>query len=159
MVEILALTRPAWEIAIRATIVYFALVLLVRFIPKRNAGHISPNDMLVLILVGAMGADATMGDSGSVGDIMLMVALVLGWSWLQDVLEFRFPALHRLMRDRSTVLVEDGRLLRRNMRREMVTEEELMAVLRKEGVDDLSAVRSACMEADGDISVIRKDGT
>jgi uncharacterized membrane protein YcaP (DUF421 family) len=43
------------------------------------------------------------------------------------------------------------------MRREMITEEELIAVLRKEGIDDPSMAQSACLEADGEISVIKKE--
>ena len=157
MAEGFALTKPLHEIALRATLMYVALVVLLRLIPKRNAGHISPTDMLVLILVGAMGAQAVMGGSSSIGDITLAIAVVLGWSYVQDLLEVRIPGFHRLMRNPNTLLVADGKLLRRNLRREMVTEEELRAVLRKEGIDDLTLVRSACMEADGEISVIRKE--
>jgi uncharacterized membrane protein YcaP (DUF421 family) len=139
-------------------VVYLTLVLLLRAIPKRNAGSISPNDMLTLILIGGIGADAAMGGSTSVGDLLLMIGLVLAWGYLLDLLEFYFPSLGRLFRDRQTALIEDGRLLRRNMRREMVTEEELMTALRKEGVENLSVVRSACLEADGEISLVKKDG-
>jgi len=159
MAEVFSLTKPLWEIAVRATVVYFALVLVVRVIPKRNAGHISPNDMLTLIVIGSMGTDAIMGGSSSVGDILLMIGLIVAWSWTLDFLEYRFPSLQRVLRDRQTPLIEDGRLLRRNMRREMITEEELMAVLRKEGVDDPSIVRSARLEADGEISLVTKNGT
>ena len=159
MAKMFELTKPLWEICLRATIVYFAIILLVRFIPKRNAGHISPNDLLTLIVIGGMGTDAIMGGSTSLGDILLMIALIIAWGYAFDLLEYRFPAIQGLLRDRQTALIENGRLLRRNMRREMVTEEELMAVLRKEGVDDVAAVRSASMEADGEISVIVVDGS
>lgn len=151
------LSMPASEIVLRGTSIFLALALLLRIVPKRNAGHISPNDMLVLILIGAMGADAIVGDTTSRSDILLMIAVVLAWSYLQDLLEFRVPAFRRLMRHPSTALVQDGRILRRNMRREMVTDEELMTVLRKQGIDDLAGVQSACMEADGEISVIKKE--
>lgn len=67
-----------------------------------------------------------------------------------------FPLMRRLLRDRETCLIQDGRMLRRNMRREMVTEEELMSVLRKEGIEDMAEVHSAFMEADGEISVVTK---
>lgn len=79
-------------------------------------------------------------------------------SYLLDLLEYRVPALRSLLRDRQTMLVDRGKLVRRNMRCDMVTEEELKAVLRKEGIDDLAMVRPACLEADGGISVIAGDG-
>lgn len=154
MGELFAFSMPLWEIIVRATIVYLVLILLLRAIPKRNAGHISPNDMLTLILVGTLGTDAIMGGTSSVADIVLMIALILLWGYVLDLLEYRFPAIRRVLRDRQASLIEDGRFVRRNMRREMVTEEELMAVLRTEGVEDLAAVHHACMEADGEISVV-----
>ncbi len=159
MAEIFALTKPVWEIAVRGTMVYLALVLLVRGIPKRNAGHISPNDLLTLIVIGGMGTDAIMGGSTSVGDILLMIGLVVAWGYVFDLLEYRFPALRGLLRDHPTILIERGQMVRPNMRREMVTEEELRAVLRKQGVDDMASVRSARLEADGEISVILAEQT
>lgn len=157
MNEIFAPSLPIWEIAVRATVVYFAMVFLVRLVPSRNAGHISPNDMLTLIVVGTIASTAIMGEGQSVADIVLMIALVLLWAYLLDRLEYRVPALRRLLRHRPTILVEHGRYVRRNMRRELVTEEELLAVLRKEGLEDVSEVRCALMEADGEISVISND--
>ena len=154
MSEVFGLTKPLWEIGLRATIVYLALLLLVRLVPKRKAGHISPNDMLTLIVVGGMGTDAIMGGSTSVGDILLMVAIVFSWSYVLDLIEFYSPAARRILREGQATLIEDGRLNRRNMRREMVTEQELMSVLRKEGIDDPASVHLACMEADGEISVV-----
>lgn len=150
---------PLWEIAVRATVVYLALVFLIRVIPKRNAGHISPNDMLTLIVIGGLATDAILGGSTSLGDILIMTGLIIAWGYALDVLEYRFPVLQRVLRDRQTPLIDDGRLLRGNMRREMITEEELKAVLRREGLDDFSMVQSACLEADGDISLVKKDGT
>lgn len=157
MTEVFALTKPLWEIVLRATVAYLVLVVLVRVIPKRNAGHISPNDMLFLIVIGTMGTDAIMGGATSLGDILLMIGLIIGWGYVLDALEYRFPALRRLFRDRQTALIDNGRLLRANMRREMVTEEELMAVLREKGVNDLSQIDSASLEADGEISFVKKD--
>ena len=158
MSEIFQLTMPLWEIALRASLVYIALVLLVRFVPKRNAGHISPNDLLTVIVIGGMGTDAIMGGSASVGDTLLLIAIVTFWAYLLDSLEYRIPVLRRLLRDRPTPLIEDGRLLRKAMRHELVTEQELMAVLRKEGIEDPAAVESAWLEADGEISVIARKG-
>jgi uncharacterized membrane protein YcaP (DUF421 family) len=157
MGEVLRLTMPLWEIALRATLVYLALVILLRVVSKRNAGHLSPNDILTLVIIGGLGTDAIVGGSTSAGDILLLIVIVVGWGYLLDSLEYRVPAVRRLLRDRQTALIEDGRLLRLNMRRELVTEQELMAVLRKEGIDDPAHVKSARMEADGEISVIRKD--
>lgn len=157
MAEVFGLSTPVWQIFLRATVVYVALVLLLRIVAKRNAGNISPNDILTLVIVGGMGTDAIMGGSTSAGDILLFIAVVVFWAYVLDSLEYHVPAVRRLLRDRKTILVENGRIIRRNMRRELVTEEELMAELRKEGVEDLAMVKLAVMEADGEISIVKEN--
>lgn len=124
MHEVFALTKPMWEIAVRATVVYFALVALARVIPKRRTGTISPNNILALIVIGGMVTDAVMGGSESATDILLMIALVVAWGYVLDRLEYRFRFFRHFLRDRESVLVHDGRLLRKNLRREMITEED-----------------------------------
>ncbi|HEY1066197.1 MAG TPA: YetF domain-containing protein, partial [Pirellulales bacterium] len=56
-----------------------------------------------------------------------------------------------------TSLIRDGKLLRRNMRKELITKDELMALLREEGVEHVSEVKRCCMEVDGNLSVIKYD--
>ena len=156
MIEILRPELPLWEIGLRGSIAWLGLVLVVRIVPKRNTGHISPNDMLVLVVIGALAADAVSGGSTSTGDLLLMIVVVLLWGYILDILEYRVPAFRRLMRPSQALLVENGRMLRRNMRRELVTEDEIKATLRKAGICDLSEVASAHLEADGEISLRKR---
>src|SRR5690606_41840863 len=95
-------------------------------------------------------------DSTSIGAMASLFGHVLGSSSLLDFAEYHVPWLRGWLRDKPAPLIKDGRMFRDNMRKEMVTEEELHAVLRKEGVDDIAAVRFACIEADGDISLSLK---
>ena len=147
---------PLWEIGLRATVVYLVLILLLRVVAKRIAGHLSPNDILTLVVIGGIGTDAILGGSTSVGDTLLLIAIILFWAYILDMLEYRFPAFRRLVRDKETDLIVDGRIIRKNLRSEMVTDQELMAALRERGIDDPAMVRSARLEADGEISVIGK---
>jgi uncharacterized membrane protein YcaP (DUF421 family) len=149
------LSLPVWQIVARTSLVYLAIIVLLRVMPKRRSGSISPNDLIVLVLVGALSGDAIMGGSHSVTEILLMIAVLVGWSYLFDALEYRFPGFHRLLREDETALIREGRILWRNLRREWVTKDELMAALREQGIDDASAVSSACLEADGQISVVK----
>lgn len=157
MADALTLTMPVWEIVARTSLVYLSIVLLLRVVPKRRSGSISPNDMISLVLIGAVAGDAVMGGSSSIVDILLMIAVVIGWGYLLDVLEYHFPLMHRLLREPQTALIRDGQILWRNLRREFVTEEELLAALREEGVEEPDMVRSAYLEADGQISVIKSE--
>ena len=75
-----------------------------------------------------------------------------------DWLQSRYPLFERLVRDRKLKLIENGRMLRRNMRQEFVSTEELMAQLREKGLEDCREVKAAYMEADGRISIIPNEG-
>jgi hypothetical protein len=71
---------PVWEIVVRTSLVYLAIVFLLRVIPKRSAGNLSPNEMLALVLVGALAADGIMGGTHSVANVLIMIAVIVGWT-------------------------------------------------------------------------------
>jgi uncharacterized membrane protein YcaP (DUF421 family) len=80
------------------------------------------------------------------------------WAWLLEGLQSRYPSFERLVRYPKLKLIENGRMLRHNMRQEFVSVDELMAELREQGVEDCLEVKAAYTEANGHISVIRRDG-
>ncbi len=95
-------------------------------------------------------------ESRSIVDAGIVIFVILSCSYAVEWLQFRLPAFERLMREPKLKLIDNGRLLRRNMRQEFVTEEELMAQVRKEGLEDCREIKAAFLEADGRISFIRK---
>ena len=146
------------ELALRGTIMYLAIFALLRVVPKRQVGGISPSDILVVVLLAEAAGNAFGSDYKSVVEGAVLVATVLFWSLALDWIQHRFPAVERLLREPKLKLVENGRMLRRNMRRELVTVEELLAQLREKGIEDPAEVRAAYIESDGHISVIPKAG-
>ncbi len=94
----------------------------------------------------------------SIGESIILVCTILFWSTLIEWLQSRYPAFERLVRDPKPKLIENGRMLRRNMREEFVSVEELMAELREQGLEDCRLVKAAYMESNGNISVIRRHG-
>jgi len=89
---------------------------------------------------------------------VVLIATVLLWSTLIEWLQSRYPAFERLVRDPKLKRIDNGRMLHRNMREEFVSVEELMAELRGHGLEDCREVKAAYMEANGNISIIRRDG-
>lgn len=148
---------PIIEILLRGSIVYFAIFLLLRLVLKRQAGAVGITDLLVVVLIADAAQNAMADDYHSIPDGLLLVATIVFWSYALDWLGYRFPRLQRLIHPPPLPLVKDGRLLRPNMRRELITEHELMSQLREQGVEDMSSVKMAYMEGDGYISVIRND--
>ena len=157
MPSFLVLETPLWEIVLRGSAVYVGLAAVIRLIPKRHTGNVSPNDLIALIIVGTLAADAIVGDAKTMTDVFLMAVVILVWDYLFNLFEFRFPRFRKIAQDSPTLLVHDGTVLKKNLDKEKLTEEELAANLRRQGVEDVSRVRLAILEAEGHISVIRKD--
>jgi uncharacterized membrane protein YcaP (DUF421 family) len=97
------------------------------------------------------------GEATSTSDGMVLISTLVAWNYLLDFLSYRFPSIERLTTPRPLRLVKDGRMLKRNMRREFITADELMAKLREEGHSNISSVREMYLEADGEISVVAKE--
>jgi uncharacterized membrane protein YcaP (DUF421 family) len=144
-----------WELLIRGTLMYWFLFLLFRFALRRDAGSIGIADILLLVLVADASQNAMAGGYEGVGEGMLLVATIAGWSALMDWAGFRYPLLRKLVEPPSVVLVRHGKLVARNLRRELITVPELMSRLRENGIEKLAEVKYARIESDGDISVIR----
>ena len=145
---------PLVEGVLRGTVMYFVLLALLRLTPRRTVGSIAIMDLLVVVLI-AEAAGKAMGDYDTITDAVVLVATLIGWSYILNWLTYAVPAIDRLVSPRALPVVRDGRLLRRNMRAEFLTEEELVRQLRLEGVEDLGEVKAAYVEGDGSLSVTK----
>jgi uncharacterized membrane protein YcaP (DUF421 family) len=149
--------NPVAEVIVRGTLIYLLLYLVLRFFLNRQAGAVGIPDILVIVLIVEATTDA-LGKNESVTEAALLIGTVMAWSYGLQWLSFKVPRLEFLVNSPKVKLIENGNILRRNMRRELVTDEELMALLRSQGIDDPKKVKSAYIEGSGDISVIPLDG-
>lgn len=144
------------ELAVRGTAVYWFLFLVFRFLVRRDVGSIAIADMLLLVIVADAIQNAMAGGYDSVSDGVVLVSTIVAWNLLIDWASFRFAPLRRVLQPRPLALVQDGRVLAHNLAKERLSREELDARLREKGIDSLEQVRSAWMESDGVVSVIRR---
>ena len=152
-------TRSVLEMILRATIMYFVIVALLKVVVKRQTGGVGRTDILVIVLVADIAGPGFAADYVSVVEGAVLVATVLFWSYAIEFLTHRFPTFERFFQPPPVLLIENGRMLLRNMRIELITKDELMTHLREEGVGDIAEVEQACMEPDGMISVIKRGGS
>ena len=146
------------ELVVRGSLMYWFIFLLFRFLLRRDVGSIGIADVLLLVLIADASQNAMAGGYTSVAEGCVLVATIAGWNYALDWASYRFPVLRRLVEAPPLVLVRHGRVLRANLRKEMLTIEDLLAKLREQGVEDLHQVKAAFMESDGMISVVRADG-
>ncbi|WP_292452284.1 DUF421 domain-containing protein [Methylibium sp.] len=148
-------TNSLMELMLRGSIMYFVVFGLLRFARKRQAGGIGTTDVLVIVLLAEVAGNGFAAEYKSVVEGAVLVGTVLFWSYVLEWAAHRFPALERILHAPTLVLIENGKMLRKNMKAELVTKEELMAQLREAGIEDCAQVKRACMEADGMISIIK----
>ena len=149
---------PLLEIFARGTVMYLALFLVLRLVLKREAGAIGISDLLVIVLIADAAQNGLADDYRSIPDGLVLVGTIVFWSWGLNWLGFRFPLFQRLVHPAPLPLIRDGRMLRRNLEKELITEGELMSQLRLQGVENIADVSAAYMEGDGRISVIQQNG-
>ena len=114
-------------------------------------------DLLVVVLIADAAQNAMAGDYKSVPDGVLLVGVIVLWAFALNWLSYRFRVVERIVRPPKVPLIRNGQLQRPNLRREMVSVEELWSQLRLQGIDDISTVQAAYMESDGRISVLKAD--
>jgi uncharacterized membrane protein YcaP (DUF421 family) len=154
--EMFGISVSPWELIIRGTAMYLFLYVLFRAVIRRRVGSIGMADILILVIVADASQNGMSGEYRSVTEGAILVGTIIAWTQVIDWLNFRVPALRRWLEPPPLLLVENGRILRRNLRQEYVTEDELKAKLREHGVDDIRQVAKAHMETDGQVSVIKR---
>ncbi|ABB75439.1 Protein of unknown function [Nitrosospira multiformis ATCC 25196] len=149
--------NPA-EIILRGTVIYWFIFLLFRLILHRDVGAIAIADVMLLVLIADAASNGMSGNYDSITDGCLLIATLAGWNYLLDSLSFHFPAIRRIVQQPPLALVQNGKIQRKAMRRELITVEELESKLREQGIEDFREVKIAYLEEDGEISILRNDG-
>jgi len=155
--QIFTPTPPLLETFVRGSVTYLVLFALLRVLLKREAGTVGITDLLVVVLLADAIQNGMSGDYHSITDGILLVITILFWSHALDWLGYRFPRFQRLIHPPPLILVEEGQMIRRNMRQELITKEELMELVREQGVEELDKIKRVYMEGNGQISVITYD--
>lgn len=144
------------ELVVRGSLVYWFLFLMFRFVLRRDAGSLGIADVLLVVLVADAAQNAMAGGYDTVSEGVVLVLTLMGWNLLLDWSSFQWPAVRRFVEPPPLLLIDRGRVIARNLRREHISREELDAQLRLAGVDGVNQVRKAYLEGDGAFSVLKK---
>lgn len=130
------------------------IFMIMRFMARRQAGHFGPADLLVIVLIADAAQNGLGKEYGSVTEGLALVLTIVAWEYLLDWMASRFPATRPYLKPASLSLIRDGRLLPQNLRKEMITEDELKSQLRERSVEDYGEITLATLEGDGRLSVL-----
>jgi uncharacterized membrane protein YcaP (DUF421 family) len=148
------------EKIVRPLVVYAFLLVAFRLAGKRELAHLTPFDLIVLLTISNVVQNAMIGPDDSLTGGLLGAFALITANGVLTRLNVRSRRIERLLCGRPTPLIENGRILHANVRRELMTQAELEHALRVNDVDpevDLPRVRRALLETDGMVSVLRAD--
>ena len=153
MADAFRLAIPWWEVAIRAIVVYGALLLALRIFGKREVGQFTLYDLVFILLVAnALQPSMTGPDTSVLGGLILIVALV-GMNFLIGRLD-RVPRWHELFSGSPSVIIKNGKFVQGALKQEGVTADEAEMAIREHGVNGLEDVQLGVLEPDGTISIV-----
>ena len=153
LLELFRMEMPPWHMFLRGTLIYWFLLLVFRFLLRRDVGSMGVADLLFVVLVADASSNAMQGEYKTVTDGLVLISTLVGWNYLLDWASYHSSVVSRLIEPPAEPLVKHGRIVQRTLRRQLITVEELMSKLREKGIADVSEVRLAMLESDGELSV------
>jgi uncharacterized membrane protein YcaP (DUF421 family) len=148
---------PVWELMVRATIIYLALLAALRLFGKREVGQFTLIDLVLILLVANAVQPAMTGpDTSLTGGLVIIGTLVV----VNRAIAYgraRIPLLQRLLESPPTVLARDGKWIAQALDHEELSIEDCEMAMREHGIADVAEVELAVLEADGMISVVPRD--
>ena len=140
---------PILEKILRPIIMYVILIALLRLFGKRELAQLNPFDLVVLLMLSNTVQNAIIGNDNSVSGGIIGALALLSINWLLMRFLYRFPKINSAFEGGSTCLITDGVVDPKAMKRETLTETELLSVLHKQGLDSIDEVRKCVLEPNG----------
>jgi uncharacterized membrane protein YcaP (DUF421 family) len=146
------------DIVGRGIVVFFFLYLLMRIMGRRELSTLEPFDLILLIILGDAVQQGLTQDDYSLTGAMLAVGTIGVLQVGMSYTNWRFPKLRPWLDGLPIVMLQDGKPIAKNMKRERLTIDDLAEAARKDGIAHLDEVAWAVMETSGEISFIKKSG-
>jgi len=144
------------DLVFRTVFVFLLIFGVTRAVGRRELSSMEPFDMILLVVIGDLVQQGVTQSDYSLTGVVLVIATICLLTVFISLLGFRFPRLRPWLAGEPLVLIEDGEVVERNLRRQRLTVEELAQQARLQQISHLSDVRFAVLETSGDISFIRK---
>jgi uncharacterized membrane protein YcaP (DUF421 family) len=144
------------DIVIRAVVAFLLVFLITRIVGRRELGALEPFDLILLVVLGDLIQQGVTQSDYSVTGMTLAVGTIALMTVLVSYLSFRFRRLRPFLDGEPIVMIQDGKVLDRNLERERLTEEELAMEARLQQIDSLEKVEWAILEKGGQISFITR---
>jgi uncharacterized membrane protein YcaP (DUF421 family) len=144
------------DIVFRATVIFLFVLMLMRVLGRRELSRLEPFDLIILVVIGDLVQQGVTQNDWSVTGAILAVGTIGVLTVCTSWISWRFPRVRPLLDGRPVVLVEDGKPIEGNLKRERITIEEIASQARMQQIDSLDKIKWAVLETSGGVSVIPK---
>ena len=138
---------------VRTVILYLVLIVVIRLMGKRQVGQLEPSEFVVTMLLANLATIPIENPDVPVTHGLLPIAIVVGGELLLAYLTLRSIKIRKLLCGKPVILIEEGKISQENLRRTRINLDELTMHLREKNVFDLSQVKFAILETNGNLSV------
>jgi uncharacterized membrane protein YcaP (DUF421 family) len=142
------------DLVVRAAVGFLFVYFLTRVVGRRELSTLEPFDLIMLVMIGDLVQQGITQNDFSVTGMLLVGSTVALLTVALSYTNFRFPRLRPVLEGEPVIVVEDGRPIERNLRRNRITLEELHALARGQQFASLDEVQWAVLETSGQISFI-----
>jgi uncharacterized membrane protein YcaP (DUF421 family) len=150
------LPLPVLEKLLRPVIVYLALVALLRVFGKRELAQLNPFDLVVLLSLSNTVQNAIIGNDNSLSGGIIGAFTLLAVNYIVVRFLFRHRRLDQVFEGKPTTIIDQGKILKNALSKELLTHSELMTVLHRQGFDGLAEVERCVLEPGGTFHIQRK---
>ena len=144
------------DIALRATVIFLALYIVMRLLGKRELGQMTPFELIVLVVIGDLIQQGVTQNDFSLTGAIVAVSTIAFWALVMSWASYLWPRAERLLEGEPRVIVRDGEVLEGNLRRNRLTLSEIESEMRLTGISHLEDVAWAILEPRGKISFIQR---
>jgi uncharacterized membrane protein YcaP (DUF421 family) len=144
------------DIVIRAAVAFLLILFLTRVVGRRELSTLEPFDLILLVTIGDLVQQGVTQNDFSVTGMILAIGTIGLLTVVFSYLPWRFQVLRQVLEGVPIILVEEGKIVERNVRRQRLTQEEIAAAARVQNIASLDEVRWAVLETNGQITFIKK---
>jgi uncharacterized membrane protein YcaP (DUF421 family) len=146
------------DIVLRASVAFLFILLLTRIVGRRELSTLEPFDLILLVTIGDLVQQGVTQNDFSVTGMILAAGTIGMLAVVFSYLPWKFRVLRPVLEGEPVILVEDGGVIEKNLRRHRLTQEEIAASARLQSIPSLDRIRWAVLETNGQISFIKKTG-
>lgn len=142
---------------IRSVIIYIFVIIAVRVMGKRQLGELSNHEFVITILISAVATVPLEENSIPLTNSLLPILIFISLEIIESAISMKSQRFSQLLEGKPIIIIKNGRLQQKEMRRLRFSTSDIIDTLRNQGIFDISEVKTAIVEANGKLSVMKKD--